>query len=423
MNTYSSPAGAMGVRSSDAKAFMAAERKYYRLAHAHRMTLAVLPYSQDGSIMWRGAPKVSGRGAKCKVTDWREWDERFGPLLDGSAFTLKNGYIGPGAGRGLRNLYLPLHENWPSPLANGKNFKPWPPLRDYNKMLAWTADLPPIEKTLSPDVSAAWISVLQDFKRHLGAKGWTKTQYHAYLNNKFYFRRNNGRGISLWLLDEPMAPDDFLALRHFGRMTKRAVLLSSPVSVQYRIDISRPTHQRNWLDGVADLNVCAGQLYSQRRMIARRRRVHREEYWNYRMPKSFAGDNVPWAVWPVKSFCWGAAGTVPWQTIGSDGDLQKADATALMYPGRKFGIDAPLASIRMKAWRQGLQDAELLRMLKKKFGYNDAQLRAFVAAATELTGADRGMDPRPNDSITTFSSMTNKKLSKLRRTILTALAR
>ncbi len=421
MNTYSSPARAMGVRNSDAKAFMAAERKYYRLAHAHRMTLAVLPYSQSGSIDWRGAPKISGRGAKCKVTDWSDWDARYGPLLDGSAFKFKNGYIGPGAGRGLRNIYLPLHENWPSPLSD--SVKPWLIPRDYQKMLEWTADLPPIEKTLSPDVAAAWVSVLQDFKRHIGAKGWTKTQYHAYLNNKFYFRRNNGRGISLWLLDEPMAPDDFLALRHFGRMTKKAVLLSSPVSVQYRIDISRPTHQRNWLDGLVDLNVCAGQLHSQRRLIARRRRVYGEEYWNYRMPKSFVGDNVGWAVWPLKSFCWGAVGTVPWQTIGSDGDLQKADATALMYPGRKFGIDAPLASIRMKAWRQGLQDAELLRMLKKKFGYNDAQLRAFVAAATGLTGADRGMDPRPDDSVTTFSSMTDAKLSALRRTILTALTR
>jgi hypothetical protein len=290
-------------------------------------------------------------------------------------------------------------------------------------MLAWTADLPPIEKTLSPDVQAAWISVLRDFKKHLGVKGWTRTQYQVYLNNKYYFRRDGGRGVSLWLLDEPMAPDDFLALRHFGRMTKKAVLLSSPAVVQYRIDISRPTHQRNWLDGVVDLNVCAGQLYSQRRLIARRKRVFDEEYWNYRMPPSFAGDNVGWAVWPVRSLCWGATGTIPWQTIASDGDLQKADYTALMYPGRKFGLDSPLPSIRMKAWRQGLQDAELLQMLKKKRKYNDLQLRAFVAAACGLKGSQGGMDPSPDASIVTFSGMTDDKLSTLRRATLAALAR
>ncbi|MDK1031030.1 MAG: hypothetical protein QGD94_03405, partial [Planctomycetia bacterium] len=38
MNTYSSPARALGIRESDPKAFMEAERRYYRLAHAHRMT-------------------------------------------------------------------------------------------------------------------------------------------------------------------------------------------------------------------------------------------------------------------------------------------------------------------------------------------------------------------------------------------------
>ena len=419
MNTYSSPAGAMGASSSNAAAFLAAERKYYRLAHSHRMTLNVLPYSQSGSIDWRGAPKITGRGADCKVSDWSEWDARYGPLLDGSAFSAKSGYVGPGAGRALRNIYLPLHENWPSALA--KNFKPWPPPRDYQKMLEWTADLPPIEKSLASDVAAAWISVLQEFKRHLGVKGWTRTQYQVYLNNKYYFRRDGGRGVSLWLLDEPMAPDDFLALRHFGRMTSKAVLLNSPAVVRFRLDISRPTHQRDWLDGVVDLNVCAGQLYSQRRLIARRKRVFGEEYWNYRMPGSFGADNVGWAVWPVRSLVWGATGTIPWQTIASDGDLQKADATALMYPGRKFGLDAPLASIRMKAWRQGLQDAELLQMLKKSRKFSDLQLRAFVAIACGLKGFQGGMDPGPDAPIVTFAGMTDERMSTLRRAILTAL--
>ena len=419
MNTYSSPAGAMGVRSSDAAAYITAERKYYRLAHSHRMTLNVLPYSQSGSIGWRGAPKITGRGAACKVSDWSEWDERFGPLLDGSAFSFKNGYVGPGEGRPIRNIYLPLHENWPCPLA--KNFRPWPPPRDYQKMLEWTADLPPIEKSLAPEVAAAWIRVLREFKSHLGIKGWTRTQYQVYLNNKYYFRRNNGRGVSLWLLDEPMAPDDFLALRHFARMTAKGALLSSPAVVQFRIDISRPTHQRNWLDGLVNLNVCAGQLYSQRRLIARRKRVFGEEYWNYRMPPSFAGDNIAWAVWPVRSLCWEATGTIPWQTIASDGNLQKGDATALMYPGRKFGIDGPLASIRMKAWRQGLQDAELLRMLKEKRRWSDLQLRALVAAACGLKGWRGGMDVGTDAPIVTFAGISDDKLSTLRRAVLAAL--
>src|SRR5690606_14313907 len=43
MNAYSSPASGFGQAGSDA--FLAAERSFYRMAHEHRTTLAVLGYS------------------------------------------------------------------------------------------------------------------------------------------------------------------------------------------------------------------------------------------------------------------------------------------------------------------------------------------------------------------------------------------
>ncbi|MCK4624152.1 MAG: hypothetical protein KAV00_02495, partial [Phycisphaerae bacterium] len=363
MNAYSSPARAMGVKHSDPKAFMEMERKYYRLAHSHRMTLNVLPYSQSGSINWRGAPKIAGKGKDCKVIDWSEWDERYGPLLSGEAFTKKQGYLGPGEGVPIHHMYLPLHENWPAKLAD--HFKPWPPPKDYQKFLKWTADWSPIGQCFDKDYGNTWTTVMRQFIWHLAAKKWTRTRYQVYLNNKYYFRRKAGRGISLWLLDEPMFAADFLALAHFGRLTRQTVrkwavkealnrrrLVSVPShkwdekgkfpdgrrligpgaapTIDFRIDISRPGYQRNWLDKLVDLNVCAGQLYKQRRLIAYRKRKFGEEYWNYKMPPSFASSNLAWTVWPVRSYCWGAAGTLPWQTIASDGDLTKADATALM---------------------------------------------------------------------------------------------
>jgi hypothetical protein len=435
MNTYSSPAKAMGVKSSDAAAFMDMERKYYRLAHAHRMTLSVLPYSQSGGIDWRGAPKITPKGV-----DWSEWDERYGPLLSGEAFSEKAGYVGPGAGVPLRHLYLPFHENWPAPLA--KNFTPWPPPRDYQKMLEWTAALPPIEKCFDKDYATAWVDAQRQFLDHLSDNKWTRTRYQVYLNNKYYFRRDNGRGISLWLLDEPMYADDFLALRHFGLLTlrgelrktgpatpDRALIRVKPIRgappstamIDYRIDISRPTHQRRWLDGVVDLNVCSDKLYSQRRLIAHRKRTFGERYWNYRMPPSFEASNISWATWPIRSYCWGAVGTVPWQTIASDGDLYKADTTALMYPGRKFGLDEPVPSLRMKAWREGLQITELLRMLRTKHKWTDVQLRAFVGQVCGLAGWKDGMDPKEDAPIVTFHGLNTRKLDLLRRATLHAL--
>ncbi|HAU39291.1 MAG TPA: hypothetical protein DCX07_16475 [Phycisphaerales bacterium] len=422
MNTYGSPAGAMGERESDPAAYLEMERKYYRLAHAHRMTLNVLPYSQSGQVHWRGAPTIAPDGS----LDWREWDERYGPLLAGEAFSAKHGYVGPGKDTPICHMYLPLHENWPAPLA--KHFKPWPPPKDYQAFLQWSADLPEIEECLDGQLGPygwAWRGALVNCVSHAHKIAGGGTRFQVYLNNKYSFREKGGRGISLWLLDEPMFADDFLALRHFGKLVQSMRQLHVPTpgeeKVAFRIDISRPTHQRNWLDGVVDLNVCGGQLYEQRRLIERRKRLFGEEYWDYHMPPSFAGDNLPWSAWPVRSFCWGATGTLPWQTIGSDGDLGQADETALMYPGRKFGLDGPVASLRMKAWRDGLQDAELLRMLKAKQGWYDVQLRAFVAAALNLDGAKDGRDPSPDAGIVTFRGVTAGKIDTLRRLTLLLL--
>jgi hypothetical protein len=385
------------------------ERKYYRLAHQHRMTLNVLPYSQRGSVHWRSAPKVKAAG----VTDWREWDGRYGPLLSGEVFSKRRGYVGPGEGTPIRHIYLPFHENWPVPLA--KHFRPWPPPKDYGTFQLWSAGLPAIEASLSPAYRTTWRGVLGQFVRHLAARKWSQTRYQVYLNNKYYFRRNHRRGISLWLLDEPMFADDFLALRQFAGLTSR-------LPVDFRIDISRPTHQRNWLDGLVDLNVCPDQLYAQRRWIAHRKRKFGEEYWNYRMPASFGSDNLPWAIWPIRSYCWGATGTLPWQTIGSDGDLYRADATALMYPGRKFGLYEPVPSLRMKAWRQGLQTAELLRMLKQERKWGDVQLRAFVGQVCGLTGWRDGLDPPAHAPIVTFFGLTSDELETLKRATINALS-
>ena len=420
MNTYSSPARAMGVRAGDAEAFLAMERKYYRLAHQHRMTLNVLPYSQSGTINWRGAPRL-GVGGRLEFGDW---DRRYGPLLDGSAFDEKTGYVGPGRGVPIRHMYLPFHENWPAALE--KSFKPWPPPRNFDPFLKWQAELPPIGRCIQPPLRQAWIDGLRDFAKHLAEKGYDRTVYQVYLNDKYSFREAHddgspGRGISLWLLDEPMHTDDFLALAYFGRLVKQAD--PKGADIRYRIDISRPAYQRDLLDGAVDLNVCGGQLYDQRHLIARRKRLFGEEYWNYRMPPSFTASNLPWTLWPIRSLLWGATGTLPWQTIASDGDFDRADDTALMYPGRRLGVDGPVPSLRMKAWRDGLQIATLLDMLRKKRGWNDDQLRAWVGQVLGLDGWQDRLDPAPDAGIVTLKGVANKELQILTRAALTELGR
>ncbi|MFP4053151.1 MAG: hypothetical protein ACLFV7_04725 [Phycisphaerae bacterium] len=415
MNTYSSPASAMGLRPSDPAAFFEMERKYYRLAHAHRMTLSVLPYSQAGESHWRSAPALEKqKDGSLRVAGFEQWDRRYGPLLSGEAFGGSTGYVGPGSGRPIRHMYLPLHENWPARLSD--HFRPWPPPKDYDRFLLWTAKLPRPERSLAGGQGArpyerSFKQVLGQFVEHLRRRNRTDTRMQVYLNNKYYFRRPRqngrpGRGVSLWLLDEPMHADDFRALRMFASWTRDVTAEAEDVPVDFRIDISRPTHQRDWFDGprgqrLVDLNVCADQLYDQRRLLRRRRVEFGERYWNYRMPGSFGASNDGWSLWPVRSYCWGALGTLPWQTIASDGDLQKADATALMYPGRKFGLSRPLPSLRMKAWREGLQTAELLHALARKENWSPLQTRAFVA---EVCGwKEKSLfDPPPGSKVVSF---------------------
>ncbi len=421
MNTYDSPAYSTGAKDSDAEAFMEAEQKFYRLAHSHRMTLNVLPYSQSGHINWRGAPAIEGKGKACRVTSWKEWDERFGPLLSGKAFSAGSGYVGPGEDTPIHHMYLPLHENWPSPLAG--SFTPWPPPKDYPQLLQWLADLPPIEKCLGSDFQDAWKSLVRQFEQHAKQSQWTGTRYQAFLNDKYYFRdpKQGGRGVSFWLLDEPMFADDFLALADLARLTRSAYATPEEFAhrnVEFRLDISRPTHQRNWLDNLVDVNVCSGQLHSQRYLMRYRQGRLDETYWNYAMPSSFGASNIDWAAWPIQSYCWGATGTLPWQTIGNDGSFTQAQETALMYPGTKRGLDGPIASIRMKAWRDGLQDAELLHMLAAKMNWTPLQLRYFVGKVADLDGAEDGFNPKADAGIVTFKGLSAKKLMLLRQATL-----
>jgi hypothetical protein len=436
MNTYDSPAAALGKKPQQRDQFLKAERAYYALAHAHRMTLNVLPYNQAGEVAWEGAPEIKGTGAD-RQFDWKQWTDRYGPLLDGSAFSAKSGYVGPGADTPIHHMYLPFHENWPAGLA--EHFKPWPPPKDYQEFLKWTAGLPPIDKCLGalPETKPSpfahktdtYGDTWQTAMCNLGVfAGKFPTRFQVYLNDKYNFRdpKQGGRGISLWLLDEPLFSDDFLALQYFGRLTRPVAawargLEAGSAKLQFRVDNSRPAQQRDFLDGVVDLNVCPDQLFARRHQIAYRKRQFGEEYWNYAMPPSFGRSNEPWTLWPVQSYCWGAIGTLPWQTIGSDGSLDKADATALMYPGRKFGLDEPIPSVRMKAWRDGLQDATLLHLLRTKLKWTDIQLRAYVGQALGLAGWKDGLDPKDDAPIATFRGVDAQQLDALRRTTLIML--
>jgi hypothetical protein len=332
--------------------------EWFRLAHEHRLTLNILPYGWTGRVT--AAPKLGSDGS----FDWKQWDERFGPLLDGSAFAdLPRGKVPTEA------LYLPLNENWP--MNHEQHFK-----GGY-----W------IENAYAPEYWREFRSAAGSFARHFAEKGWHETTFEFYLNNKVYFKNGkNGKPGSWkacsapWIFDEPQHTQDFWAIRRFGQEFWQAVAPHPEVRAAFRLDVSRPEWQRDLLDGVSNVDVVSGTLRDYpRRVIGRNRRDGKLTY----MYGSVSKLGQPLAInaaWCVETWSLGADGVVPWQTIGKKDSLSKPDDLAVLYPGS----EGPLPSLRLKAFRAGQQLAEYLAIYAAASGQDRDAVGAAVLALPGL---------------------------------------
>jgi len=333
-------------------------RDWFRLAHEHRLTLNMLPYGWTGRVS--AAPKLRPDGS----FDWKQWDDRFGPMLDGSAFAdLPRGPVPTEA------LYLPLNENWP--MNHEQHFK-----GGY-----W------IEDAYDPAYWQTFQTAADGFAKHFAERGWKETMFEFYLNNKVYFKDGqkgkpgNWKACSApWIFDEPMHTQDFWAIRRFGLEFWQAVAPYKDVRIAYRMDISRPEWQRDLLDGVSNVDVVAGVLRDYpARIIGRNRRDGKLTYM-YGGPSKLSQPLVINVAWCAETWALGADGVVPWQTIGDKDSLTKPDELAVLYPGP----DGPLPSLRLKAFRAGQQLAEYLTIYSQASGQDRDAVGAAVLALPGL---------------------------------------
>src|SRR4029077_8932728 len=125
------------------------ERDYYRLAHKHRTVLNRVPYHQNGSVSAGCAPNWDGQ-----KLDWAEWDKRFGPYFDGSAFDDL-----PRRGVPIERFYLPLHENWPSPMQGNYNGDYW------------------ADRAFPNSYRSTFVSASRQFAEHMNAREWNDTLF------------------------------------------------------------------------------------------------------------------------------------------------------------------------------------------------------------------------------------------------------
>jgi hypothetical protein len=399
------------------------ELRYHRLAHEHRATLNILGYSQNGNAYPGYVPPLEGSGQSLRVKDWTEFDRRFGRYFDGSAFAgLPRGSVP------VTHAYLPFCEGWPSDIRRHYRFTPttaaYPDLITEHALRA-----PPVEEALDETFKQEFQAIVAEFTRHFQAKGWTQTAFQFYLNNKYYYKdpQQGGRGSSWWLLDEPMHRDDWLALRFFGRMFKESVreALGPPSPrdprMLFRADISRPQWQRDWLDGLVDLMCVSGEFYSKNDLCMDMKRRQRIEFWHYGTGNDIRASNLTAEAWALKAYLAGGDGLLPWDTIGRDDAYEKPTPTAILYPGARFGLPGPLASLRLKALRRGQLDVEYLVLLAKKRGWSREQTAAAVAPLLDLSVRTR---ERFIDDAGTplFDNLSSEQLARVRASVAAAIS-
>jgi hypothetical protein len=330
LNNY----GSIGKKGSDLRL------RYYQMAQRHRMAI------HEHYIQ----PETTGSGADMRGV-WDTYDAEMGKYLSGDAFTAQHGYRGPGEGKPLRWVYLPVEI-----------------LPGY----AWP--LPP-EKVKDADYDEAVVAMTRDFAGHFAARGWTSTDMMFFVNG----------------LDEPTKLEQVEDIRYFGELCQRAgadrVFYRADLNHLHDIDQLFDYTEQQMLDTlgpVIDLWVCVGDF--QRTdfsvLLPRRQPPDNDVVWFYQNREPSVGgytlddETIGLRTWPVISWKYGLDGCVLWELTftGASKDIWRDPrnsvdrklvhnlAGQLAYPARA-GIEEPITSIRLKNFRRGAQDFEYLRIL------------------------------------------------------------
>jgi hypothetical protein len=424
LNSYGGLAGLAGVGGRDPAKAREAEWEFYRLAKQHREMNNALPYKQSGRVDGP-APRLEIDGTTVKIVDWSAFDEYYGPLLDGSLFTAGKGYVGPGAGTPISEMYLAFHENWPLPVEK------W--YQDYAKMKTrldfaqWAKKSRLLDEAFSDEYKHAYADVARQFAEHLQQKGWTGTRYQVFGNNKYYFKipyfasqlTAAGNGSSFWLLDEPVDFDDYMANAFFLGLVQRGVKAAKAPDVKFafRTDVSQPEMTRGLWNDVCDLWVCGGGAIRTGYVttaVVRQKWLPGEEFWHYGGGPSLSAAPVNMLHSFLASWASGSTGMLPWWTTegGNSWTRPKDVDLALFYTGRNYansGKDypGPLPGLRMKVARRAQQDIEYLHLLAAQKGWDRHLVRKAIAAYAD----------DPAAPVLEFTKMTPEQQFELRESI------
>ena len=334
----------------------AQELGYYQMAHRHRFHPGVPAYKPD----------IQVDGTRVAI-DWTRYDNRLQKFFDGSAFTDRRGYWGPGYGAPIPHIILPFDID-----KSGRTGRAWP------------VPLPPAGRTA--EYEAVWVETARQFKAHFDADPtWKKVRKIVFLDG----------------LDESYDEESYEKMRYYCDLLRRGM---DADWFQYRIDGGYSWEAMESLKNHVGLWICHTVGFDAEKMAHFRRQG--VDPWFYgpmiyeRQANSACGSNtftdldlltcrgVGWAAWKFDcGYCeWEFDAYWDGHEDCYDPEMNWRNALnfrhresqfngsgMLIYRGRPIGLDQPVPSIRLKALRRGFQDYEYLWLLAESGRSADAR--------------------------------------------------
>ncbi|MBL8026332.1 MAG: DUF4091 domain-containing protein [Fibrobacteres bacterium] len=331
---------------------------HHRLAREHWGTVNVLGYGQNGNYSQSMAPVLNSD--TFLIESFKNYDKRFGPFLDGSAF--KSGY---GKGVPVSDFYLPFNYTWPAPWG-------YFPSESYQEIIT---------------------AGIKAFDAHIKKMGWNKTNFHLMINHK------SRRSIIPYNGDEPTRIKDYGMLKYYLTAVNKGKPKNSRIHARLDVGHYECDHIMDECDWIGNERKCVHSSvlngYSDfwvtsishgKKESLEKRRKRGEIVWLYQGASTISRPLSDQAQVLLEVYRKRAVGYCFWSCNSWSGNPWKETGKRLgfdylFYPGMDVGINEPLPSLRLKAARRTAMDIEYLEHAVKtgKGGKAIKRLNDFVA--------------------------------------------
>ncbi len=348
---------------------------YHRVFYEHLGVFHQLGYGHGGKVGPEFAPVLEGSGRSRKVANWDLYDRHYAPLLDGTAFA--------GTRRGpmpIPYVYLPINPEWPA------------------SYLWWG----------EPGYETEFVNVVRQMEQHFREKGWTRTEFEMFFNHKKRYK------AFPWDGDETRFVKDNRYFIEYRRLLTKALPSGTPVRFRFRTDASwMMRDQFRDLAGVIDFWVLGGSELSWYKEAPAMLKKRGDIVWAYGGTPAVFENSAASTFEPLRCWMWGIDGFVRWLTTSAGGDPWfrfGGGETVLVYPGERFGLEAPIASLRLKIQRNAVQDLTLLNSLGN--GKPVESLKAEAARRYNGSSPRDWWPPRPAAADMPADEMTNNSIAE-----------